>query len=226
MSLFRYFSLSDSFCMIVWFHPLFVISQLRTGLQTFAKDMMEFQKNRTMIVPWGLKRWILKHIGLWCLSHELGKQYQWFEFSPFFLQSNQRTYSLLREALEQVAQRGAGCPQRHSNQSGQGSEQPDLTVGVPDHCRGVGLDDLHRSLPTQVILWVYDSTGLLNRAALTSADLHYNQNSLPFSAANFITWREGKFFYHFWPSYMLSNDLHFLAQKEQWLGLYYYYHQH
>ena len=35
-------------------------------------------------------------------------------------------------------------------------EQSDLAVDVRVHCRGVGLEDLCRSLPTQ-ILWFYDS---------------------------------------------------------------------
>lgn len=46
------------------------------------------------------------------------------------------------------------------------------------------------------------------------------------SAVNFITQREGKFSYHFLPSYTWSSDLHFLAWKDQWFGLYYSYHQH
>jgi len=33
-----------------------------------------------------------------------------------------------------------------------GSEHPDVAVGVPVHCRGVGLDGLYGSLPTQTIL--------------------------------------------------------------------------
>jgi len=33
-----------------------------------------------------------------------------------------------------------------------GSEQPDLVEDVPAHCRGVGIDDLERSLPTQTVL--------------------------------------------------------------------------
>jgi len=47
-------------------------------------------------------------------------------------------------ALEQVAQRSDGCPVSGDmqGQAGQGSEQPDLAVGVPVQCRGVGLDDL------------------------------------------------------------------------------------
>ena len=45
---------------------------------------------------------------------------------------------------------------RGANMAGQGSEQPDLAVRVPVHCRGVGLEYLLRSLPTQVVLWFYD----------------------------------------------------------------------
>jgi len=37
-------------------------------------------------------------------------------------------------------------------QAGQGSEQPDLAVGVPGHCRGVGLGDLGGPIQTQKIL--------------------------------------------------------------------------
>ena len=51
----------------------------------------------------------------------------------------------VRESLcLQVAQRGDGCPVPGDtqDQTGWGSEQPDLTVGVPVHCRGVGLEDL------------------------------------------------------------------------------------
>ena len=37
-------------------------------------------------------------------------------------------------------------------QVGPGSEQPDLSVGVSVHCRGVGLGDLEGSLPAEMIL--------------------------------------------------------------------------
>ena len=58
------------------------------------------------------------------------------------------------EALEQVAQRGGGCPIHGDiqGQDGWGSEQPDLAGGVPVHCKGVGLDELYGSLPTETIL--------------------------------------------------------------------------
>ena len=48
------------------------------------------------------------------------------------------------ETLEQVAWRGGGSliPGDAQGQAGQGSEQPDLAVGVPVHCRGVGVDQL------------------------------------------------------------------------------------
>ena len=36
--------------------------------------------------------------------------------------------------------------------------QPDVAVGVPAHCRGVGLDDLLGSLSTQTILRFYDKS--------------------------------------------------------------------
>jgi len=43
-----------------------------------------------------------------------------------------------------LVQRGGGCPipRDIQGQAGQGSEQPDLAVRVPVHCKGVGLDDL------------------------------------------------------------------------------------
>ena len=46
--------------------------------------------------------------------------------------------------MAQVAWRGGGCPILGNSQdhTGQGSEQPDLAVGVPAHCRRVELDDL------------------------------------------------------------------------------------
>ena len=58
------------------------------------------------------------------------------------------------ETLEQVAQRGGKCPIPGNIQGevGQSSEQPDLVVDVPAHCRGGGLDDLSRSPLTQTIL--------------------------------------------------------------------------
>lgn len=46
-------------------------------------------------------------------------------------------------ALEQAAQRGGACPipEDTHGQVGQGSECPDVAVGVSVHCRRVGLDD-------------------------------------------------------------------------------------
>ena len=46
--------------------------------------------------------------------------------------------------MEPVAPTGGGCPiPGHSRgQARQGSGQSDLAVGVPAHCRRVGLDDL------------------------------------------------------------------------------------
>jgi len=37
-------------------------------------------------------------------------------------------------------------------QAERGSEHPDVAVGVPVHCRGVGPDGLYGSLPTKTIL--------------------------------------------------------------------------
>ena len=52
-------------------------------------------------------------------------------------------YSKAGEALEQIIQRGGGCPIPGDiqGQAGPGSEQPDLAVDIPGHCWGVGLDD-------------------------------------------------------------------------------------
>jgi len=43
-----------------------------------------------------------------------------------------------------MTQRGGGCPVLGDirGQDGHGYEHPDLAVGVPVHCRGVGLGDL------------------------------------------------------------------------------------
>jgi len=48
------------------------------------------------------------------------------------------------EALEQIAQRGSGCPITGviQSQTGRGSEQPEQAVGIPTRCRGVGLNHL------------------------------------------------------------------------------------
>ena len=53
-------------------------------------------------------------------------------------------YSKGGEALAQVAQRGGGCPipADAQSQAGGGCEQPDVAVGAPVHCRGVGSDGL------------------------------------------------------------------------------------
>ena len=53
-------------------------------------------------------------------------------------------YSEGGEALAQVAQRAGGCPipRDIQSQAEQGSEQPDGAIGIPVHCRGVGLGDL------------------------------------------------------------------------------------
>ena len=53
-------------------------------------------------------------------------------------------YSKGGEALEYVAQISGGCPILGDIvcQAEWGSEQPDLAVGVPVHCRGVGLNGI------------------------------------------------------------------------------------
>ena len=50
----------------------------------------------------------------------------------------------MMEALAQVTQRCGGCsvPGDTQGQAGWGSEHPDRAVGVPVHCRGIGLDVL------------------------------------------------------------------------------------
>jgi len=44
--------------------------------------------------------------------------------------------------MEQVAQRCGGCFILGDIHDEQGSEQPDLSIDVPVHCRGVGLGDI------------------------------------------------------------------------------------
>jgi len=58
--------------------------------------------------------------------------------------SETRFYNNGGEALEQIAQRGGGCPVPGDiqGQAGSGSEQAVLAVGAPVHCREVGLDDI------------------------------------------------------------------------------------
>jgi len=68
-------------------------------------------------------------------------------------------YNGCGETLEKVAQRSCGCPVIGSIQ-GQvvwGFEQPGLVKDVPAHGRGVGLDDLQRSFPTQIMLRFQES---------------------------------------------------------------------
>ena len=58
------------------------------------------------------------------------------------------------ETLEEVAQRHCGCLVIGSvqGQARQVFEQADRVRDVPAHGRGIGLDGLSRSLPTQTIL--------------------------------------------------------------------------
>lgn len=52
--------------------------------------------------------------------------------------------------MEQFAQRrgGSPIPGDIQSQAAAASQQSNLTVNVPVHHSGVGLDDLYRSLPT------------------------------------------------------------------------------
>ena len=43
-------------------------------------------------------------------------------------------------------------PAEIQDQAGWGSEQPDLAVGVPVHCRRAGLNDPYGSSATQIVL--------------------------------------------------------------------------
>jgi len=58
--------------------------------------------------------------------------------------------------VAQVTQRG-GVPSLHTPEVRGWALSTDGAVGVPVHCRGVGLVGLWGSLPTQIILWFYDS---------------------------------------------------------------------
>jgi len=48
------------------------------------------------------------------------------------------------EELAQAAQGGGGCPipAETQGQAGWGAEHPDVALGAPVHCRGVGQDGL------------------------------------------------------------------------------------
>jgi len=43
-------------------------------------------------------------------------------------------------------------PWRHSRSGWTGLQARNRAVGVPVHCKGAGLEDLYKSLPTQTIL--------------------------------------------------------------------------
>ena len=57
--------------------------------------------------------------------------------------------SVVKHYVGKFAQSGGGSPVLRDiqGQAGQGSEQPNLVVGVTVHCREVLLSDLQRSLP-------------------------------------------------------------------------------
>ena len=62
-------------------------------------------------------------------------------------------YNKDSEVLKQIAQGNDRCFVLGDiqGQSEQGSEQPDVVVGVPVHRRGVGLDDFLGYFPTQTV---------------------------------------------------------------------------
>ena len=55
----------------------------------------------------------------------------------------EESWKCQKESFSLVAQRGGGnpIPEDTQGQAGPGSEQPDLAVGVPVHCRGARLYD-------------------------------------------------------------------------------------
>lgn len=55
-------------------------------------------------------------------------------------------------ALAQVAKRDGGCPIPEDIQdwAGQGSKHPDVAVGFPVHCRGVGVGPENFKGPVQL----------------------------------------------------------------------------
>ena len=65
------------------------------------------------------------------------------------------------------------CPWRHSRSGWMGLWAPDGAIGVPVHCRGVGL---HGSLPAQLILWF---SALI--FSLYSIDMSWNQGQFRLS---------------------------------------------
>ena len=80
-------------------------------------------------------------------AYEPTRSSQWFQSKRGEIQigcEEEIFYNNVGEALAQIAQRGGGCPIPGDiqGQHGWGSEQHNLVVGVPAHCRGVGLDDL------------------------------------------------------------------------------------
>lgn len=63
-------------------------------------------------------------------------------------------YCVGGETLEQVAQKGVGCPRAAANQDQfrQGCEETDPVEGVSGHCRELPVDGFEWSLPTQRVL--------------------------------------------------------------------------
>ena len=88
----------------------------------------------------------------WCVATEQGEMISSSKSVGYY--KEKIFYNEDGEALAQVAQRGNGSPIHGDFQGepGSGPGQFDLTMDVPVQCRGVGLDDLHRCLPTLTIL--------------------------------------------------------------------------
>lgn len=62
------------------------------------------------------------------------------------------------EALEYVAQRDGRCPfpGHIQGQTRLGSEQPEVAVYVPVHCRGVGMDEVPSNPNSSMILLLWN----------------------------------------------------------------------
>lgn len=96
----------------------------------------------------------------WSIGTSRLKKEHWGEKLGSYVGFKEKVfYSESGEALTWIAQRcvGSSVPVDIQHKAGPGSEQSVLSIGVPVHCRGLGLDVLQRSLPTP-----NDSVILLN----------------------------------------------------------------
>jgi len=97
-------------------------------------------------MPWGERD--SAPVGHWLQGHT---------HPPYFPQNWEVTSgeskTIIKHELTTLPREAGDAPSLEiQGQVGRGSEQPDATEDVPAHCRGVGLDGLGRSLPTQSIL--------------------------------------------------------------------------